>query len=71
MKNETCTNVVDNQGYIYILIVDVVEFAFSTSMMLEPKLLVKALKRPDRDKYLKVTIEEVKVHIKNKMWEVV
>jgi hypothetical protein len=56
---------------IYIVLVNAVKYALSTSAETEPSTLAKALKRPDADKYLECVMEEVKAHLDNSTWKVI
>jgi hypothetical protein len=57
--------------YVYIPLVDAVEYALSTDITIEPRTLAEALTRPDADKYVESAIEEVKAHLDNGTWTVV
>lgn len=54
--------------FIYIPLVDAIEFALNTSTGPEPRTLAEALRRPDGDKYLASAIDEVRAHIENGTW---
>ena len=49
-------------------LVDAVECAFLTSVEMEPKTLVEALKRADADKWIDAALSEIDAHVRNGTW---